>query len=691
MSETQKTETSASGQDVQSSSADSMIHDTPDMTTAREDANSSEKISLSKEDAGRDGASTQIPNPPDYDRDDKNFDKPEIFQSKWGEIYNFLAKIGPLYILLFICLMVWPDYWQKGTGLFCPPEIRSVTAYLHCIQESSWLAPMAMDNGVWAIPQWPLFYLFIGLLALIPGLAEANWLIPLVCASSAAIAVLGAFFFTHAAGFGSRVAFAASLILLCAPIFAPLHHFFGPVSLATGLMLFSLAFFCRGWKAQRAWLSLPLAFICAGLAGLCGGVLYIAVPLLGSFFYLVWLGKYRRGQAMDAVSGFLLMLIIIGVWIGMIALGNYPESYLSNLFRDSISLSWPPSHLWYLAFIAGLAGILPWTLSIFGVSWIRVLKDSVKSFAASRHENGSALMWISLVLVCCLSLFVPHTPLVAITIASLLAPLLGKAFIRLSPLGNRFFFLLASLFVIFIGGVLVALHFENSQNLIFAHLPVQPPAFAGAELQNLTGILVIGIVLIVAGLLGFFFVKRSRGGGGMIYASIVAVAICQIVLFMIAPVLHENPALPLKTMDAIASEVEKAKSAPPAPKVSHEGAANAQPETPVKEEPPLAAPPAPSAPDNAQSVNPERLPNLPIPEEKELQKPQESLPPVQIPEEQTPPASENNLPGEERGTSGETSQKPADITETPPDMTEAPKKQAEDVIIVDKIIPPKQE
>lgn len=615
----------------------------PNPGGADEEAGDSSPTASPGKDTDGQGSSSWIPPSSEYGEPGGE-PRPEPFNSKWAALFNGCAKIGPLYILLFICVMVWPDYFQKGAGIYCPPEIRSVTAYLHCIQDSSWLAPIALDNGSWSAPQWPLFYCFIGLLALIPGAAEANWLIPLASASSAAIAVLGAFFFTHAAGFGARAAFASALALLCAPIFAPLHHFFGPIALSAGLTLFSLAFFCRGWRARKAWISLPLAFICAALAGLSGGVLYIAVPLIGSLFFLIWQGKYRRGQSLDAITGFLLMLIIAGFWIGAVALGDYPDFYLSTLFADSVSFSWPPQPFWWLALAAGAIGLMPWTLSIFGVSWIRVLKDCGRSFKSSRGENSSALMWISLALACCLSLFIPHTPLNAIAIAALTAPLLGKALARLAPAGNRFFFGLASILTIAAGCVLLAVHFETSQRIILNLLPLKPPSFAADELQKLTGVPVIGGILILAGLLGFFFVKRDRGLGGMIYASIVTAAVGQVALLMIAPNLQNNPALPLKTMSAIAMEVERAKAAP-APTAPQTPEVSPAPEAPSPAQPDASAAPDVSAPESA----PAPLPNLSIPPENQLPEQESAVPPaeaLQPPREPAPAMPPAEDPGQ---------------------------------------------
>lgn len=631
----------------------------------------------------------------------------EPFKSKWDEIFKGCAKIGPLYLLLFLCLMIWPDYWHAKQAAFCPPEFRSVTAYLHCIQDGSWIAPMALDNGHWAIPQWPLFYMFIGLLAYIPGLVEAGLLIPIACASSAAIALVGAYFFTHAAGFGATASFAAGLILFCAPIFAPLHHFFGPVTLASGLMLFSLAFFCRGWRANHSWISLPLAFIFAALAGLCGGVLYIAVPFIGSLFYLIWQGRYRRGQSLDAIAGFLLMLIIIGSWMIAISLGKYPENYMRLLVADSVRFSWPPQHYWYLAFIAGALGVLPWTLEIFGVSWFRVLKDSIKSFGASRRDNGSALMWIALVLACCFSLFIPHTPLAAITIACLLAPLFGKAFVRMPAAGNRFFFLLASIFTLLVGCLLLALHFDASS--IFNLLPVKPPAIAEIEIPKLAAIIYIGVTCILGGLGGLFFVRRARGGGGMIYASLVTVIIGQIALFMLAPDLQNNPRLPLKKLDAIVQEVEAAKlrvipdlpmPTEPNPQVTAPEAvapapesATSEPGQPAESTSPEALPPAetqtlPDSPD--ASVQPES--SLMIPSQgSQDSSSQENMPalPPGMEDHQANPETSGQSAGETPMSVPEAAgaEKEGDITENPaagipmtlPDAIEVPETGKEEV------------
>lgn len=700
MSDTQKTETSPGAQEEQASSAmeSSSLERTPNSQNAADlaknepDGKAPSSASFAEQDASESKTIDSPSGKAAWEEAQKAPSKSDQdFVSKWAKVFDGCAKIGPLYLLIFICLMVWPDYWQKNPGVFCPPEIKSVTAYLHCIQNASWLTPMALDHGVWALPQWPLFYMFLGLLALIPGLAEANWLIPLACASSALIAIWGAYFFTHAAGFGSKAAFATGLILLCAPIFAPLHHFFGPITLATGLMLFSLAFFCRGWRSHASWLSLPLAFIFAALAGLSGGVLYIAIPFVGSLCYLIWQGKYRRGQSWDALAGFLLMLIIIGLWLGAVSLSDHPKDYLPTLFADSISFSWPPQTFWFLALLAGAIGTLPWLLCIFGVSWFRVLKDSIKSFAASRHDNGSALMWLSLILAVCLSLFVPHSPIAAITIAALLAPLLGKAFVRLSPGGNRFFFFLASLFLILIGCVLLAVHFEQSQRFIFEMLPIQPPAVVANELLKLDAIIWISAVCILAGLGGFFFVKRARGGGGMIYASLITVIIGQIALFMVSPALQNNPSLPLKNLNIIAQEVEAAKLAPAIPAET--------PASPAPEQPTLSAPEAPTSPEGALPVEPkteENLPNLTVPNSSDTSQssstePAAESPGATIPSAPEVPATEGNKPvpeGLPDGIVPAPENPAAGVPMILPDAVAVPQAGAQEVIIIEESVNP---
>ena len=252
---------------------------------------------------------------------------------------------------------------------------------------------------------------------------------PLSGALAAALALLGVWGLSRAAGFGSKAALAAGLILLCMPIFAPLAHFTGPAALAAALLLFSLICFCRGWQAQRAWFYLPAGFVLAGLAGLTGGLFHLLLPLLASALFLLWRATFRRAQALDALTGFVLLLLLLALWLGGIILWTNAEGYMQGLFATVAQWHGPVTARWWLPLAVAGLGLVPWIGMAVCVSWQRVLRSAWSDLKASRAERaGSAFVWISVMLACLLSLFMPMAQIqsVAVCLACLTAPLLGR-------------------------------------------------------------------------------------------------------------------------------------------------------------------------------------------------------------------------------------------------------------------------
>lgn len=525
----------------------------------------------------------------------------------WSSLFNGLAAIAPLTLILAIACLAWHDFLNPAKAVYCPAEIKSITAFLHSVAQSSWLAPTALENGAWSLPQWPAFYWWIGLIAFIPGLE--SWLLPLAEALAALLAVLGVWGLAHAAGFGLRAAFAGAVVLLCTPIFAPLPHFMGPAPFAAGCLLLALICFCHGWLAKFSFFSLPLAFIFTALAGLAGGLLHFALPLLASLVFLIWHGNFKRAHSLDAILGFVLMLAIIGGWLGWLSLAKDTGDYLPRLFGASMDFNWPPHELWWLAILLGILGSLPWLLSVLGVSWLQVIRQSGTALKQSR--NGSAFVWISFVLALCLSIFSTQFHMAAVAIACLASILLGKAILHLNDLGNRFFYLLASLLLLLAGFVLLGLHFDFSQAWIMSLLPLTPPEIARSTLLSLSALPIVAAILIAGGLFGFFFVKRDRRSGGLVYGLLLTIILTQVCRLILVPELAADPKLPLKSYAAILSSIEHSGSAmPPAP--IEEAAPAVQAPTPVPTLPGISGDtpvltPAPDASNSEinQSDNPE--------------------------------------------------------------------------------------
>lgn len=562
------------------------------------------------------------PVPPSKDAGDKASPKTPMppQPGAWGQFFNGCAAAGPLMLFLVLAALVWGGFWKPGHGVYCPPESAFVTALLHCLDQNYWLAPLGLMDDAWTLPQWPLFYWLAWALSLIPGMTESALLLSTLSAIAAVVILLGAWSLSIAAGFGRISAFAAGLIIICAPFFVPVAHFVGPMPLAAALMLLSLAFFARGWRMRRAWLSLPLGFILAGLAGLCGGPLYFLVPLLSSACFLVWQGRFRRAHAWDAVFGFALMLVIVGGWLLWVTLGGSDNTYLARLFSAHMLAQWPPAPLWERGLIIGICGILPWILLVFTVSWPRVFAGSASTLKASRKDNASALIWVSIIWVCLASPFMPLPPDVGLPLIFINAVLLGKAFVNLSSLGNRSFFLIAGIFVCLLGLAILAVSFGPGRQWLFALLPLQIPDFLIQILNALPRLYYLGIILLVGGLGSFFFARSYQGGGGLIYGAIIAIAATQLAVFMIAPDLAalkhgilvnlqsieervgavEKPAPVEPAKPAEAPAPEQNVSAPPVQE-SAPAQEEALPETPVETAPPQTAPmeekqPEPSLP-----------------------------------------------------------------------------------------------
>lgn len=480
---------------------------------------------------------------------------PETANGIWSALFNGFAKGGPIILLAAMACLAWHDLYKPENAVYCPPEFRSITAFLHCIAEGSWLTPIGLDNGAWIAPQWPGFLWFVGLLAWIPELGSSSLLLPVAEFCAAAIAVCAIWWLALTCKFGSRAAFAAGMMALCCPLFAPLPNFMGPGALAAGLMLLALLFFLKGWRKDYSLLSVPLGFILTALAGLTGGLPHFATPLVASCCFLIWTGQFRRAQRMDAIIGFICLLAIIGAWLGIVMVKGENPDYLPGLF-GAYAPEWPLARHWWFAIAAGFLGSLPWLLTIFGVSWARVLAKIGQAARDSRHSNGSAMIWTSLLTAAAISIWTPNFHSAAIAICSLLLILLGKAFMRMPAAGNRFFFFLGALITTVVGLGIFAMHFEFSQNWLLETTGLPIPEIAREALRQIPDFMCIAGILTVGGIIGFYFAKRFQHAGGLLYALLIAILLSLPGRLLVVPELAKDPALPVRTFDAIQTEVQ---------------------------------------------------------------------------------------------------------------------------------------
>lgn len=535
----------------------------------------------------------------------------EARPDKCRRIFHALSHVGPLVLLLALAAQVWPDFWHawRGDALYCPAEGGSIAAFFRAVADGSWLTPGSAGGA-----QWPVFIWFMGALAPLPVQAfdKPDLLFPLAGSLGAALALLATWGLARAAGFGPQAALASGLILLCAPLFAPLGHFTGPAALAASLLLLSLLCFCRGWQARRAWLSLPAAFVLAGFAGLAGGPCHLFLPLAASLCFLIWRGDLRRAQSLDALAGFVLLLLVLGGWFAAVLLGT-DNGQLRPLLDGALQSPWPLAPLWWFPAALAAVGLVPWLLLVFGVSWFRVLGQCGTTLGASRRSGGVALLWISLVLGLLFSLCIPAARCqgVAVALVCVAAPLLGKAFLRLPPLGSRLFFLLVALLLLVAGLILLGLGFEFSQAWVLRLSPVSVDAHWRGMLLGLNGLPVAGLVCLLAAVVMTRFVRRDHGGGELVAATLMSILLAQPASLMIAPELGAMPDARLAPLSAIRETALASPAAVPVPGVAplpgaplpHDGTAPGLTPPPVPQGAEPALPPAaaqgPAAPEPA--------------------------------------------------------------------------------------------
>ncbi|MBD5626816.1 MAG: hypothetical protein HDQ90_04900 [Desulfovibrio sp.] len=556
-------------------------------------------------------------------------------------VFSFLSRLGPLFLLVILAAQVWPDFWHAlaGNGLYCPAEARNIEAFFLSMAQSAWLTP-----GADGVAHWPFFTWFLGMLAPLPVMftGSPDPLFPLAGALATALALIAVWGLARAAGFGAKASLAAGLLLLAAPLFAPLGHFTGPAALASALMVFSLVCFCRGWQTSHAWCSLPAGFALCGLAGLTGGPFFLAVPLIASFCFLVWRGGFRRAQALDAVLGFLLLLLLVGAWLAAIMLGEDDGGYLAQLFGRAVQKPWPLPAGWWLPGSVAAVGLVPWILAVFGVSWFRVLREAPRSLAASRRSGGAALLWTALVAGLLLTPCVPagQAQMLAVALACLAAPLLGKAILALPRLSGHLLYGCASLLLLAAGIVLLGASFELTQGALAGLSPVSLDGQLLAALRGMPGMPVLGGLCLLGAVIMARFVRGEHGGGGLVAASVISVLLAQPATLLIAPELAHVPACGLATLPAIqkAAQAQLApRRAPEEPPVSAAPLPEPIEPAPV---PPVPAEPAPGEPvaPAPEAAAPEAAP-APEAVAPEAQEAPEAAPePAPVPEAQAAPA-----------------------------------------------------
>ena len=469
---------------------------------------------------------------------------------------------GLLLILFFLLLGTAPDLFHalQGTALFCPKEAEHITAFLSVRDSGQWIAP------IHAMPaEWPGLHWLTSLLALC--CPHELWLFTLTGILSSALALLAVWCLSRSAGYGNAAATASGLLLLSAPLFAPIGHIFSNAALASALCVFSLIFLSRGWRGDGRWFSLPLGFLLAGLATLTGGLFYLLLPLLSSFFFFIWCGRYRRAQKADAVFGFLCLLGLILGWLGYMYLVVKDAAYIHNLFHATWRKPWPLDS-WWIPFILLGVGSLPWLFAILFPSWIKVAKSAFHTIRASQKEHAaSTFIWINLAVGLALTLCMPKAmqPGWAITMICLLAPLLAKTIVRLGPTGARLFISCSMLTLLCAGLVLLLAYFSVDKANLSQYLPWLPPADILQALPKIHALTILGGICIVGAIFLKKYLRKGDTGHMLIAGTVIATLLTLPATLLLVPQLSSQPFAKLSSFKAIQTAYAAKKEAPKAP------------------------------------------------------------------------------------------------------------------------------
>ena len=521
-------------------------------------------------------------------------------------IFDAVSLAGPLALLLIMLAQAWPAL--MGHSVYCPREAAGIMTFVQTAQSGMWLAP-AGDG----LAQWPVFFWFLrGIDTLLAKLAPqfAHLLFPLAAMTGCLLSLVAVWVLGRVAGLDRKAALAGGMLLLCAPIFAPLSTFVGPEALATALTLLSLACLCHGWQKPGTTLTVPLGFVLAALAGLTGGLFYVLLPVLTSLVFLFWRCGFRRAQKPDGLLGFALLLIVVGCWLAVVMLWQQPQGYLKNLGEHLVT--WPISKAtWWKPLAFAGFGLLPWLAVICGVSWARVLRTAPADLAASRKEKaGMAFLWMALVIACLLCIPAADMVGAAVCAGCLAALLLGKALLRLSPTGAKLFYIIAALLLLHASMALVAAGFGFSLDWLGKFLRITLSESQRAAVLGLKALPVLGGIGIVAAVLLARLVRRGAHGGtsgSLVLCTAIAIVLAQPASLMLMPQLEKTPEAQVKSLSAI---LAPAPAATPATPAAPTAPAEVAPAPAAAPETPAAAPA--EAPKAAPATAPEAAPAAPV-------------------------------------------------------------------------------
>ncbi|MDO4840045.1 MAG: hypothetical protein Q3990_05155, partial [Desulfovibrionaceae bacterium] len=454
-------------------------------------------------------------------------DKPEEKQPQEEEtpqehhgLFQGLAKVAPLSLLIILAMVCWMPLLT--TDLLCPAEADNARVLL--AGQGLSLLPHAGSHVLMPVYGW-----LGSALASIP-LASPVQFLPLAGFAGAAVCLIGLCILAAALKMGRQVMFGAGLLLFCLPIFLGMANFVGPIPFACGISMIAMALLCRAWMKESDLACMVLGNVLAVCATLSGGLYYGLVPVVTGFIFALWRGDIARLRKKDALAGFIVFVALHLLWLGALILFG-DKAITSDMVLASL-IGVPYAAVFCDSITRIVLCFLPFLLILLAVSWPKIFRNLAKDIKASRKENGSAYLWIALVLSFVFSCFAAHAFDIFLTLC-LLALLTARALLKLSVFGVRSFFILTGILLLgtTLGLLALLVPFFNELAVgICPQFAALVPAEVHADLERLwAGHTLISLLIALMPLLSALVIThvawRSRTAAAPLLTSIACIVV----------------------------------------------------------------------------------------------------------------------------------------------------------------------
>lgn len=451
-----------------------------------------------------------------------------------AKIFRALSFVGLPMLIVLAAAMTFLEVWQVR-DLWFSDEVRLADAFMN-VRNGDWL--MLIQNGLPYPDKPPLYFWFMEALCKIPGVGMPMVFF-LTIAISHALFICSIWLLARGTGHDRKEAFASGLVALsCIYISGagcyPRMDLFFAAAVTLGMTCLY-----RGWIKPFAPFWLSAGFVLMGVATLIKSPLGIAFAVAVSILFLIWRGTPGRLNGRDGLPGFLLMLLVIAAWLGVLYLeghDDYVRDMLGTQLAGRVLGGGHHAEPWwyYLATIPIIWA--PWILIILFVNWVSALRGIPNAWKTRKENGGSSWLWIWFVLgAAMLSCVQAKIAVYALPLLAPLAVLTARSLLRLSPGRSRFFFSLVSV-VFAVSGLALVLAdvFPMLRPYIGGFLP-QVPAMIEPWLETLHGVMYMGGILVLIAVALLFFTRLSLPEGALLVTAVGMVLLLQPYHLFVAP------------------------------------------------------------------------------------------------------------------------------------------------------------